>query len=202
MGSILPVGFLLFYNFYYTGTIVSGGYGTDISEWSTPLYIGLAGLTFAPSRGLFFYTPAVVIAVYGIVKFISHFKTISQPQRHVLLAGILGTIFTIILYAKWYKWVGGYSYGPRFLTETMPIVCLFFGIGYKHLTSKWSQRLAAMLVYLSIAINFVGVFADDGAWHTRHYEGPHYLDMFQLQDNQILSSFFKIIRLIMGSFAG
>ncbi len=201
LGSILPVGFLIVYNFFYTGYIFSGGYGAEDHAWSTPLYIGLAGLTISPSKGLFFYTPAVAIAVYGIVKFISHSKTIPQSQRHVLFAGLLGAIFTTIFYAKWHHWMAGWSYGPRFLTEIMPIVCLFFGIGYKYLTSKWTRILAILLVCLSIAVHFVGVFADDGAWNSRHFTAFHTLNFFQFQDNQILSSFIEVVRWLLGLFA-
>lgn len=187
LGSILPVGLLTLYNAYYTGSLVAGGYGADASRWSMPLWIGLAGLTVAPSRGLLFYTPAVVVALFGAIKLFSRGSWLSPIRRNVLIGASLGAGLTVIMYAKWFAWWGGWSYGPRHLTEITLIVSLLFGIGYLYLPSARARRLAVILVWLSVAIHFVGVFGHDDwyTWSKRHYQEPYGADLFQVRDTQI-----------------
>ena len=113
--------------------------------------------------------------------------------RYWLLWGTLGLVLALVLTACWHSWSGGYSYGPRLLTDIMPIACLWFGIGYDCLPGSRPRFLAGILVFLSILIQAIGVFGNEQSWHERHYRGRHRRDLFQLQDNQISSGFFHLV---------
>lgn len=187
LGGGVLIGLLVVYNVYYTGTLVAGGYGEEAGMWTTPLWLGLAGLLAAPSRGLLFFTPTAVLAVPGVAKLISRRTVLSKTHRDVLLGGVLGAGLTLALHAKWGCWFGGWCYGPRFLTEVMPVVCLLFGLGYQHLASWHARALAVALVCLSVGVHIAGVFGSgrDWAWHSQHYIPPQATDLFSFRDNQI-----------------
>ena len=189
-GAAGPILALMAYNGYYAGSSLSGGYaeGATMSAWSTPLWIGLLGLTVSPSRGLLFFTPAVVVSVYGASRLIRNRTELCDANRRVLIGAMLGAVGTVILFAKWHAWWGGWSYGPRYLTEIMPIVCLLFCLGYLGLSSVWSRRTAVGLVILSVGIHFVGVVGYEDGWNARHFRTAHAIDVFDPTDPQILAS--------------
>ncbi|MEW6355882.1 MAG: hypothetical protein AB1696_06140 [Planctomycetota bacterium] len=185
LGAAAPVSGLVLYNLHYTASTMSGGYGKEASMWSTPLWLGLAGLTIAPSRGLFVFTPAAIVSLFGAAELIRRRLNVTDCTRWILLGLGCGAGLTIVVYAKWHCWSGAWCYGPRFLTEIMPVVCLFFAAGYARLPSLLARRLAIVLVGLSVFIHTLGVAADGRFWHSRHYVGKHATDLFRLEDNQI-----------------
>ena len=65
-GAVAPVGLYCLHNYLYFGNAVAGGYIDDNWGQATPLWLGLPGLLVAPSRGLFAYSPALLIAVVGL----------------------------------------------------------------------------------------------------------------------------------------
>lgn len=192
-GLIIPVAFLALYNHRLAGSLIAGGYGAEIKEWTGPLLTGLAGLTLAPSRGLFFYSPAFVVSLYGFVRFFRVSSGLDSSRRNVLLGAAISSFLTVFVYAKWHSWAGGWSYGPRLLTEIAPVACLWFGVAYTFLLTPRAKRLAAVLVFLSVLIHFIGVFGDEQEWHARHYLGPGSRDLFHFRDNQISSGFFFLV---------
>ena len=93
---------------------------------------------------------------------------------------------TVALYAHWTDWRGGWCYGPRFLCETLPILCLLFALAYEAMNGAWTRRTAALLVGLSVAVHLVGVFGYGGYvdWQLRHMDAEG-RSLFALRDTQI-----------------
>ena len=193
LGCLAPLAALGLYNIHYTGSLGTGGYGEEAFRWGTPLWLGLAGLTVAPSRGLFFFTPASVLALVGTYSLLRRSPAMQEERRLILVGANAGAAFTIILYAKWWGWHGGWSYGPRFLTEIMPIVCLMFAVAYSQLPKPRMRWLAAALVALSVFTHALGVFGHYSRWNARHYLGPYATDLFCFKDNQISACLYRAI---------
>ena len=82
---------------------------------------------------------------------------------------------------------GGWCYGPRFLCETMPVLCLLFAVAYSRLRVGWQQRTAAGLVAASVAIHLVGMlgYGAHPAWNLRHELPDQGRCLFSFQDTQI-----------------
>jgi 4-amino-4-deoxy-L-arabinose transferase-like glycosyltransferase len=180
-GGLAPaLIFLLAYNLWYFGAPVAGGYGAEARSWSAPFWTGFAGLLANPSRGLLVYTPAFLLLPFGVAAIVRHEgEDARKPQ---ILGWLAAALATLVLYAGWHQWWGGWCFGPRFLSETLPILCLTFAFAVAGFQGRWGPVLARSLVVVSVVIQALGVFGhDDGAWNQRHPDGPG----FTLHDTQI-----------------
>lgn len=187
LGGAVPLAFLVGLNTLQFGHPLLGGYVTDNWKESPPLWVGLGGLLIAPSRGLLVYSPALLLAPLGVRVLLTSRDDRLNSMRVLLLAWLLASAATVLFYARWHDWRGGWTYGPRFLTETMPVLCLLFGLGYASLRAAWPRRIALGLISLSVAIHFVGVFGYSGygAWQRRHELPDQGRNLFSLEDTQI-----------------
>jgi hypothetical protein len=186
LGGAVPLGGLCLLNWTYFGEPFLGGYATDNWAESPPLWIGLSGLLIAPSRGVFVYSPALLLLPLGVA-LLRRRESPWYPARGLLLAWLTASIATLIFYARWYDWRGGWCYGPRFLCETMPILCLLFALGYSGLRPGWPRRSASGLVAASVAIHLLGVFGYSAHpdWQLRHELPDQGRCLFRLDDTQI-----------------
>jgi hypothetical protein len=105
----------------------------------------------------------------------------------LLLTWLAAAAATILFYSRWGCWWGGWCYGPRFLCECMPVLCLFTALGLAALRRGWPRRAGLALIGLSVAIHLVGLFGQRGyvPWHERHDLVRQPLSLFALQDTQI-----------------
>ncbi|MFQ5743794.1 MAG: hypothetical protein ACE5HV_09430 [Acidobacteriota bacterium] len=123
-------------NAYWVQTLNASG------SFSGSLLGGLAGLTVSPSRGVFVFAPILLIALVGAVS--AWKRQLSWPaagapgQRSeaTLLARYLSlaALAVLLVYAKFIVWWGGNSYGPRYLTDIMPLVALLVAFGLARMT--------------------------------------------------------------------
>src|SRR5262249_54647765 len=182
LGGALPVGVYCLVNLSCFGDPIRGGYAPH--DWSLPppLWLGFTGLLVAPSRGLLVYSPALVLLPLGIWAVFRR-----RAQRGVLLAWLGAAAVTLVFFAHWHDWRGGWCYGPRFLCEAMPICCLLFALGYASLRTAAARRAAGVLVGLSVAVHFIGVngASAGGDWHARHDLPDQGRCLFSLEDTQI-----------------
>ena len=174
---------LVLYNQSHFGNSFGGGYLAEAGRWETSLSVGLTGLLVAPSRGLLIYSPALWLLPFGLWSLRSD-SSLSRLQRIVLAWWLLAALGTLFVYARWHMWWGGWSYGPRFLSEVMPLLGIFFALAYERLTTRFGtkgQFLAWALVLASVSVHYLGVFGHGSAWMV----GKHGGDMFSMADTQI-----------------
>lgn len=114
---VVAMGLLsLWWNWARFGNIWDTGY-VETETFSANWFFGLFGLTVGPARGVIWYNPILVLAIPGVLWF-------WRRQRRILfLALALITVFFAV-YAKWYMWHGGYSWGARFIVPTLPFLTL------------------------------------------------------------------------------
>ncbi len=186
LGAALPLAFLALLNHSHFGNATLGGYATDRWNEVPPLWLGLGGLLVAPSRGLLIYSPALLLAPLGIWLLGRRGGTVVSDQRRMLLCWTAAAVGTVLFYARWHDWRGGWCYGPRFLCETMPVFCLLFALGYAALGVAW-RRAAGVLVAVSVLIQLAGVAGHSAhvAWHERHELPDEGRCLFSLRDTQI-----------------
>ena len=151
IGCALPGLALITHNQYFFGSWnganqlqqTAAAFGDD--AWRTPLWAGLAGLLFSPSRGLCVYSPFVLLSVYGAV------CCWRQPRWAPLRPFVAASIAITIVYAKWSMWWGGWSFGPRLLIDIMPVACLLVLPALDGPRNRNAWR-AAVAVMLSVAM--------------------------------------------------
>ena len=163
VGVALPVGLVVLYNLKLTGNIV-GGYGLmgKPSFLQHDLLYGIAGLLFSPMRGLFVFSPFLLFLVL-IGPYLR-----DRSERGLTLAMMAGVVLQIILYAK-ADWRSGISWGPRYMTDLMPmliwmlvpVVASLRGLG----------RLCFMMTLaVAVVIEGIGAFYYIGASDLPLYE--------------------------------
>jgi hypothetical protein len=197
-----PVFLLCAMNWWQFRSPLLGGYAAEYGNEPPPLWLGLTGLLVAPSRGMLVYSPALLLVPFGVVALCRRKGEYQGQRRHMLLAWLVAAGVTVLYYARWHDWKGGWCYGPRFLCETMPVLCLAFGIGYSQLRASWQRLVATGLVALSVTVQLVGIFGYSGyvAWQRRHNLPDHGRCLFDLEDTQIEAHTRALLRDVVRQF--
>jgi hypothetical protein len=188
VGALLPAAGLYAYNLHYFAQPFSGGYIDLADMWTTPFSVGLSGLLVAPSRGVLVYTPALLLVPWGFRALVKRDAGGGNFARTMLLFWLGGVVASLLLHARSNWWSGEWSYGPRYLIESMPVLCalLALAVASPRFQSDRGKRVVAVLAALSVAIHTLGVFSNDrGEWHRRH---PESSQLFELRDSQIESA--------------
>jgi glycosyltransferase involved in cell wall biosynthesis len=157
-----PLGLVVVYNLLVVGA-AGGGYGRVASLeaygldafFGFDIVAGLAGLLFSPTRGLFVFSPFLLFLVLA-------WKYRSQDRgRALTLAMAAGVVLQILAYAKT-DWRGGISWGPRFMTDLLPMMIVLLVPVLTGLRRTGRVAFAAC-VAVAIVIEAIGAFMYTGA---------------------------------------
>lgn len=94
------------YNHYRFGGILNDGHSQDPAIALDMNSRGIPGLLFSPGKGLFWYAPLTILAIFhcGDWRFWSPFA------------------FSLVLHGFLHDWTGGTGWGPRFLFPVLPVL--------------------------------------------------------------------------------
>jgi hypothetical protein len=112
---------------------------------------GLYTLTIASDKGIFFYSPVLLLALLGIW----------IRRKEITLAS--GTLLAVILtdffiYSSFGDPWGGWAYGPRYLVPSMALLAVFVGVWLQHTKHRVLSKLFFFLLFAySSAIGLLGV---------------------------------------------
>lgn len=154
--------------------------------------VALAGLLISPSRGLFIIVPATVFVLYRVARYWRW-----MPERPLAAAALAIVALLILSTAVWPIWWGGWSYGPRILTDTVPWFVLLAILGLAaappHLPHKLSRIEAVLgfaLVAIGIATNAPGALSYKAArWNVVSDVNSHPERAFDWSYPQFLAEF-------------
>jgi hypothetical protein len=130
-GAAVPAGILLFYNTTCFGNPFSLSYAHQTTEvFAQASHHGVLGITFpapkalfmllvSPSRGLLTLSPFLLLGCLGLWTLWQ--SQIWRKEAIVLAAAILGPL---LVNAGFYGWDGGWTYGPRYLTASVPFLAI------------------------------------------------------------------------------
>jgi len=147
------VGLLALYNYARFGNPFDNGMlSTDSGDtFSTPLQVGLYGLLISPGKGILWYSPPILLALFGMRKF----KTI-----------IVIVIPMIILQASWHAWAGGWCYGPRRFVALLPLLMLPAGfIVQGYLKSSRGRMILIVLALVGFMMQIGGLTTNFMTYH-------------------------------------
>jgi hypothetical protein len=78
------------------------------SGFSYPLLFGILSLIFSLGRGLLFFAPGLLLW------FAASTRVLLRSYRRLVVSMLLFVGGLVLVYAKWWAWYGGLSWGPRF----------------------------------------------------------------------------------------
>lgn len=138
-------------NWVRFGSPIESGYFRDpIVGFGQSMLTGGAGLLFSPYSSIFLYAPIVLLSGPGLL---------ALWRRDRLAAMLFALLFVtcFAVYASLGNWMGGRSYGPRYLVPLMPALVLPLAF--------WSpatgmRRVAAAVIATSLAVQVPGVLVD------------------------------------------
>jgi hypothetical protein len=151
--ALPAAAFVLAYQWASLGSPLRHGFSGSLDRFSAPWGTGHLGLLASPAKGLLVFTPLAAVAIAGMVAAFRH--------RERWLASTLGAAALAhwALMGRWGEWHGGESWGPRLMTDALPLLFLFLPEGF-----DLAPRLGAVLAALSIAVQALGAFAYDYQW--------------------------------------
>jgi hypothetical protein len=175
LGAVVGLAPGLAWNAYFFHSL-TGGYAGNLALYDGSLRdagVAFAGLLVSPSRGLAVFTPLVVFSVFGALR--AARRSDAAARLLTLLAG--AAVVLTLQYAFFRIWVGGHTYGPRFLTDAMAVAALLLVYvvpadprAYARSNPVARLKIAAFVVLLgaSIAVQAIGAFSGAAGplWNT------------------------------------
>jgi len=161
LAYLAPISFTLaYYNLHYFNTLLGGYRFVEEFEHGIGSYlnffnpVGLLGVLVSFDRGIFFYSPFLVYALWGIRR--AWRKNVLFP--YAALACGAYVYFTSTLT----DWWGGTSFGYRVLSDMLPFMVFFIAEVYDAIRADIGHRVVfTFLVAASVFVQLVGFLLYD-----------------------------------------
>jgi hypothetical protein len=123
------------------------------------LFEGLYGNLLSPSRGLLIYSPFILLAWLCVGESWKKWNL----KRSWLLIGLAWPVAHILLISTWSVWWGGYSFGPRLLTDILPGLFLLtiyaWPVAIRGVRGSSAIAILALSIVFSVYVNsYQGLF--------------------------------------------
>lgn len=163
-GAAPPLAALLYYNLGFVGDL-AGAYGDAAGDgfFGADL-LGLPGLLVSPTRGLLVFSPFLVFAAVGLAH---RLRTPGTRALAVALSG--GVVAQLLLYSQ-ADWRAGAAWGPRWLTDLLPILMWMLAPAPALLRRPARGVLVATMV-AAVAVQSLGAFSYTKASDERIFAG-------------------------------
>lgn len=153
--------FTLGYNHIRFNSILDNGYAcqTDLPLFS-PVYIPMAlmGYVISPGKGIFVYSPIIVLFPFFARKYLMRHPLKSTGRRFIACTFGYIALHTMF-YLNFFGWDGDWCYGPRLLLPIVPFMVMPVVEAFEGWTGMcgWKRRLIVLLIAISIAYQIVSV---------------------------------------------
>jgi hypothetical protein len=145
-GTILPVAGVLVQNRWIWGSWLKGGYAESGVGFHADIPSALWGLTVGLWRGVFVYSPVLLV---GLVGWVMVLRKVRDGRESKLAALGVAAVVTIGFYATWTTWWNGANqFGYRYLLDTVPFLVVL--AAYAADRSERVRRVAVPLAIVSI----------------------------------------------------
>lgn len=152
----------------YNSAIFGNFFGGTASEiaifrFDSGFIVNYVGLLVAPNKGLFVYSPILLLSVMGF--FMLGRLENTKLQRTLRWFGPI-LLFDVLVYSFFGDWVGGYSYGPRYLAGMLPVLVVYLAVfldAFREMKIPGMKRkciagFILFLVAISVIVQGIGVF--------------------------------------------
>ena len=152
---------LLRYNHAYLGNTMGRYSPFEAALFATPCQEGLLGTLLSPNRGLFVFSPWTVVA-FAYLPF-----AFLRLRPQTLLPWLLATLIAhAVLISKFTVWWAGWSFGPRYWTEVIPLLAIVLGLALQWARARCRPvyAITVVLIALAIGIQLLGAFEYPTGW--------------------------------------
>jgi hypothetical protein len=168
--AALPLALLMLYNLGVAGNI-GGGYGLkgNAAFFQNDLLAGVAGLLFSPTRGLFVFSPFLLYLVL-----VWRYLPRDRGERGLTLAMGVAVVLQILLYART-DWRSGVSFGPRYMTDLLPLL-MWMLVPVVAMLRGVLRAAFLLAIGVAVVIEAAGAFWYTGATDWKIFaddSGPH-----------------------------
>ena len=155
VGGLLALAYNIYFFHNPTGTYTFG-------MWKGSALLGAVGLLVSPGRGLLIFMP---IAIFALCAFLPAASNARAKHTPLLFAASTLLVLHFLVVSRVNLWWGGYCWGPRYLTEIMPLLVILMALGSAVLERPWIKRTFAVVAVYSFLIQALGVyFYPNGHW--------------------------------------
>ncbi|MBN8940850.1 MAG: hypothetical protein J0H01_15220 [Rhizobiales bacterium] len=161
LSGLVPVALTLAYNLLMVGHI-AGAYAlvAQSAHFNDSMIDGIAGLLISPMRGLLVFSPFLLFVPLFL------WRVLAEPKgRGLTIAAGCAMIVQVLLYAM-IDWRQGMSWGPRWLTEMLPMLMWMLVPVFQAL-SRSGRAVFGLACAVAVAIQAVGAF-----WYTGVSDAP------------------------------
>jgi hypothetical protein len=156
VGAAVPLAAYLYYNLHFIGHI-GGAYALEKlpPSFRQPGWSGMAGLLVSPARGLLVFSPFLVFLPLGFMQ-----RLRAPGSKALAIALGLAVTVQFVFYSQ-LDWRGGASWGPRWLTDVLPILVWMLAPALLVLR-PFARGVLVTTMAISVAIQTIGAF-----WYTK-----------------------------------
>lgn len=155
-GAAVPLAALLYYDLNFIGH-VAGGYALGKApneiffrrDWT-----GVLGLLVSPTRGLLVFTPFLIFVPVGLIQ-----RLRAPSSRWLAVVLSLAAVAQLLVYSQT-DWRAGVSWGPRYLTDLLPILVWMLAPAPLVLRPV-ARGLLVLAMVGSVVVQVIGAF-----WYT------------------------------------
>jgi hypothetical protein len=147
-----------------------------VFDLSAPhLGYALSGLLVSPGRGLLWYAPVVLL---GVVTALRH------PDRLVRVVAF-AVIAQVALIAMFFRWYGGFAFGPRLLAETV-----WLGAWLALACARHRRVLFGVAIAVTVFVGQLGLWRfRSSQWETRRMPDIDENALWDFVDSPIAAAF-------------
>ncbi|AXA36718.1 hypothetical protein BRCON_1941 [Candidatus Sumerlaea chitinivorans] len=121
----------------------------------------LFGTLFSPNRGMFVFSPILLLAMVALPRNLAHWRT-ERWRAALALAALVG----ILMRGFFYGWFGGHCYGSRYMLDVAALLLLGAAPLFDFLLANWRRAVLPIALFgLSAFIQWLGVARDYESWN-------------------------------------
>jgi hypothetical protein len=154
--AAIPAAALAAYSALWLGSPFAMGQGQSLSQFGPFSPEALLGILMSPSRGLFVYSPILVIGIFGILRLRQ--VVAGAETRSLLVHAALFAPTLVFFCSFWPNWWGGHSFGYRIVSELIPVLLIPAAIAWEA-GGRHLRALALVLAAVSICVHSLGAYA-------------------------------------------
>ncbi len=127
LGVLPGLIIVLLFNYYrFNNPLESGyslawplAYGSEMNFWSLgQIPSAIVGLIFSPGKGLLFFSPTIIIGLFGL-------KLFYLKNKRFSIALLITILSYLIIFSMNFAWHGSiWSFGPRYILPLVPLLYL------------------------------------------------------------------------------